>query len=88
MSEAALPDRPRWLLRSAAWLIAGAVVLVAARRVDFDALSSALRGTAWGWVVLAALLNVVGNTVARVRRWRESGAVPGTLSDPSGPVPA
>ena len=70
MSEAALPDRPRWLLRSAAWLIAGAVVFVAARRVDFDALASALRGTAWGWVVLAAFLNVVGNTVARVRRWQ------------------
>jgi len=70
MSEAALPAGPRWLLRVAAWLIAGAVVFVAARRMDFGALASALRGAAWGWVVLAAAVNVIGTTVARARRWQ------------------
>jgi len=70
VSEVALPARPRWLFRVAAWLLAGAVVFVAARKIDFGALASALRGAAWGWVVLAAAVNVVGTTVARVRRWQ------------------
>ena len=65
MIEAVLPRIPRWLLRVAAWLLAGAVVFVAVRRIDFDALGSALRGASWGWVALAAILNVVGTTVAR-----------------------
>jgi uncharacterized membrane protein YbhN (UPF0104 family) len=62
--------RPRWPLRAAAWLIAAAVVVIVVRRTDFSALGSALRGTAWGWVVLAVVCNVVGTTVARVRRWQ------------------
>ncbi len=70
VSEAALPARKRWLLRVAAWVIAGAVVIVAARRMDFAALASALRGAAWGWVVLAAAVTVVGTTGANARRWQ------------------
>jgi uncharacterized membrane protein YbhN (UPF0104 family) len=70
VSEALVGARPRWPLRAAGWLIAAAVLFVAARRIDFRALGAALRGTAWGWVVLAAICNVVGNTLARVRRWQ------------------
>jgi hypothetical protein len=71
MSEVlAVPPRPRWLARVAAWLIAAAVLFVAARSVNFAALLAALRGASWGWIVLAVICNVVGNTVARVRRWQ------------------
>jgi uncharacterized membrane protein YbhN (UPF0104 family) len=71
MSEIALPARPvRWWVRVTAWLLAGAVVVVVARRIDFGALALALRGAAWGWVALAAVVNVVGTTTARVRRWQ------------------
>jgi uncharacterized membrane protein YbhN (UPF0104 family) len=71
MSEAlAVPSRPRWLARVAVWLFAAAALYVGARSVDFAALLAALQGAAWGWVVLAVICNVVGNTVARVRRWQ------------------
>ncbi len=71
MSEAVVvPPRPRWLVRVAAWLIAAAVLFVAARRVDFAALAAALQGAAWGWVALALVCSLVANTLARVRRWQ------------------
>ena len=70
MNEAIAAPRPRWPLRAAAWLIAAALVVVAVRRIDFGALGSALRGTAWGWVVLATVCAVVGNTLAQTRRWQ------------------
>jgi uncharacterized membrane protein YbhN (UPF0104 family) len=70
VSEAIAAPRPRWLARAAAWLIAGAVVYVVVKRIDFAALGAALAGASWRWVALAVLCNVVGNTVARVRRWQ------------------
>ena len=70
MNEAIAAPRMRWPLRAAAWLIAAALVVVAVRRIDFGALGSALRGTAWGWVVLATACAVVGNTLAQTRRWQ------------------
>ena len=70
MSEAALPSQPRFVLRAAPWVVAAAVVSVAARRIDFAALAAALRGTAWGWVLFATAVSVVGNTLARTRRWQ------------------
>ena len=70
MSAAIVAPRMRWPLRAAAWLIAAALVVVAVRRIDFGALGSALRGTAWGWVVLATACAVVGNTLAQTRRWQ------------------
>src|ERR1700693_1376678 len=71
MSEAVVvPPRPRWLVRVAAWLIAAAVLFVAARRVDFAALAAALQGAAWGWVARALFCSLVANPLARVRRWQ------------------
>ena len=70
MNEAIAAPRMRWPLRAAAWLIAAALVVVAARRIDFPALGSALRATAWGWVVLAIVCAVIGNTLAQTRRWQ------------------
>jgi uncharacterized membrane protein YbhN (UPF0104 family) len=70
VSEAALPARPRFILRAAAWAIAATVVGVAAQRIDFAALGRTLRGTAWGWVLLATVVNLIGNTLARTRRWQ------------------
>jgi len=71
MSEAVVvPPRPRWLLRAAAWVIAAAVVFVAARGVDFAALRAALARASWQWVALALACNVAGNSVARIRRWQ------------------
>lgn len=70
MSVAIVAPRMRWPLRAAAWLIAAVLVVVAVRRIDFAALGSALRGTAWGWVVLATVCAVVGNTLAQTRRWQ------------------
>jgi len=70
VSEAVLPARPRWLLRAAGWLLAAAVVFVVLRRIDFTTLGSALRTTDWRWVAVAVGCNVIGNTVARVRRWQ------------------
>ena len=67
---AIVAPRMRWPLRAAAWLIAAVLVVVAVRRIDFSALGSALRGTAWGWVVLATVCAVVGNTLAQTRRWQ------------------
>ena len=73
MNEAIAAPRMRWPLRAAAWLIAAALVVVAARRIDFPALGSALRATAWGWVVLAIVCAVIGNTLAQTRRCRLPG---------------
>ncbi|MGZ6125796.1 MAG: lysylphosphatidylglycerol synthase transmembrane domain-containing protein [Myxococcales bacterium] len=71
MNEAiAVPPRPRWPARVAVTLLAAAVLFVAVRSVDFTALVDALRDASWGWVALAVICNVVGNTVARVRRWQ------------------
>ena len=70
MNEAIAAPRTHWPLRAAAWLIAAALVVVAARRIDFPALGSALRATAWGWVVLAIVCAVIGNTLAQTRRWQ------------------
>ena len=70
MNEAIAAPRTRWPLRAAGWLIAVALVVVAARRIDFPALGSALRATAWGWVVLAIVCAVIGNTLAQTRRWQ------------------
>jgi len=70
VSESTVAPRSRWLLRVAAWLIAAVLVVVAARRIDFAALGSALRETAWGWVALAVICAVVGNTLAQTRRWQ------------------
>ncbi|HMC33694.1 MAG: hypothetical protein AUH83_13845 [Deltaproteobacteria bacterium 13_1_40CM_4_68_19] len=70
MNEAIAAPRTRWPLRAAGWLIAVALVVVAARRIDFPALGSALRATAWGWVVLAMVCAVIGNTLAQTRRWQ------------------
>lgn len=70
MSEQALPARSRWPVRVAAWLIAASVVIYAAYAIDIRSLGSALRAAGWGWVVVAALVNLVANTGARVRRWQ------------------
>jgi hypothetical protein len=71
MSEVlAAPPRPRWPARVAAWAIAAAVLFIAARKVDFAALLAALREASWGFIALAVICNVVGNTLARVRRWQ------------------
>jgi len=70
VNEAIAAPRTRWPLRAAGWLIAVALVVVAARRIDFPALGSALRATAWGWVVLAMVCAVIGNTLAQTRRWQ------------------
>ena len=70
MSEAIAVPRPRWPARVAAWLIAGAVIVIVARRVDFAALGAALQKASWGWVALAVLCGIVANTLARTRRWQ------------------
>jgi len=70
VSEAVEAPRPRWPAQIAAWAIAAGVAFLAARRVDFSALASALHGASWGFVALAVLCNLIANTLARVRRWQ------------------
>jgi len=70
VSEAVEAPRPRWPAQIAAWAIAAGVAFLAARRVDFSALGSALHRAGWGFVALAVLCNVIANTLARVRRWQ------------------
>ncbi len=71
MSEAAVAlPRPRWLVRIAAWAIAAAVAVVAARSVDFAALGAALQRARWEWVALALACGLLANTLARTRRWQ------------------
>lgn len=72
MSETAvvLPKESRWLARVVAWLLVGALVWLAARRIDFAALAGVLRAARPGPLALAVAWNVIANTIARVRRWQ------------------
>lgn len=73
-AEAVVPARPRagprFLLRAAGWLLAAAVVFVVLRRIDLGTLGSALSAADWRWIAVAVACGVIGNTVARVRRWQ------------------